>query len=151
MVCFIISWSLKFVFLFYSFWIFWNLYFVRDLFLSFTQRALQWSLIFILSHQQIFGVFFSDAGTQDQDCEQKLIQLKETVSRNAANMPKVIKRVRECVERIHRLDSLGGRTIHPAFTRRRLNWPPSLSIFLFRLSIHCIFLRVILCAAELIC
>ncbi|CAN6817637.1 unnamed protein product [Brassica oleracea] len=60
-------------------------------------------------------------GTQDQDCEQKMIQLKETVSRNAANMPKVIKRVRECVERIHRLDSLGGRTIHPAFTRRRLN------------------------------
>ncbi|XP_009134544.1 uncharacterized protein LOC103858864 [Brassica rapa] len=60
-------------------------------------------------------------GTQDQDSEQKMIQLKETVSRNAANMPKVIKRVRECVERIHRLDSLGGRTIHPAFTRRRLN------------------------------
>ncbi|CAN7116816.1 unnamed protein product [Brassica rapa subsp. narinosa] len=77
------------------------------------------SLYYLINKSSVSS--FSDAGTQDQDSEQKMIQLKETVSRNAANMPKVIKRVRECVERIHRLDSLGGRTIHPAFTRRRLN------------------------------
>lgn len=73
--------------------------------------------------------FFFDAetqaplrlGTEEQDCEQKMIQLKDIVSRNAANMPKVVKRVRECIETIHKLDSLDGRTIHPAFTRRRIN------------------------------
>ncbi|CAG7881873.1 unnamed protein product [Brassica rapa] len=77
------------------------------------------SYLYTISSTNLLCLFY--AGTQDQDCEQKMIQLKETVSRNAANMPKVIKRVRECVERIHRLDSLDGRTIHPAFTRRRLN------------------------------
>ncbi|KAL0712319.1 hypothetical protein Bca4012_019297 [Brassica carinata] len=60
-------------------------------------------------------------GTEEQDCEQKMIQLKDIVSRNAANMPKVVKRVRECIDTIHKLDSLDGRTIHPAFTRRRIN------------------------------
>ncbi|CAH8371335.1 unnamed protein product [Eruca vesicaria subsp. sativa] len=59
------------------------------------------------------------AGTEEQECEQKMIQLKEIMSRNAQNIPKVVKRVREFT---HKLDSLDGRrTIHPAFTRRRLN------------------------------
>ncbi|XP_013607442.1 PREDICTED: uncharacterized protein LOC106314040 [Brassica oleracea var. oleracea] len=38
----------------------------------------------------------------------------DSVSRNAANIPLLVKRVRECVEGIHKLDSLNTRrTIHP--------------------------------------
>ncbi|RIA04379.1 hypothetical protein BRARA_K01391 [Brassica rapa] len=56
-------------------------------------------------------------GTEEKDCGQRLVQLKETVSRNnAANIPLLVKRVGECVEGIHKLDYLNTRrTIHPAF------------------------------------
>lgn len=63
-------------------------------------------------------------GSEEEECEEKMVQLKDIVSRNAENISKAVKRVRECVERIHRLDSLDKgtrRTIHPAFTRRRIN------------------------------
>ncbi|KAJ0250029.1 Uncharacterized protein HA466_0142400 [Hirschfeldia incana] len=60
-------------------------------------------------------------GTEEQECEQKMLQLKEILSRNAENISKVVKRARECTEAIQKLDSLDRRTIHPAFTRRRLN------------------------------
>lgn len=59
-------------------------------------------------------------GTEEQDIEEKMIQLKERMSRNAENIPKVVKRVRECIEGINKLDSLDG-TIHSAFRRRRIN------------------------------
>ncbi|VVB06810.1 unnamed protein product [Arabis nemorensis] len=59
-------------------------------------------------------------GTKEQDFEEKMIQLKERMSRNAASIPKVVKRVRECIDGINKLDSLDG-TIHPAFRRRRIN------------------------------
>ncbi|ESQ37703.1 hypothetical protein EUTSA_v10029047mg [Eutrema salsugineum] len=59
-------------------------------------------------------------GSQEQDSAEKMVELKERMSRNAANIPKVVKRVRECIEGIHKIDSFDG-TIHPAFTRRRLN------------------------------
>ncbi|CAA7017364.1 unnamed protein product [Microthlaspi erraticum] len=60
-------------------------------------------------------------GAEDVDSGEKMIQLKEKLSRNAANMPKVVKRVRECIEGIHKLDSLDG-TIHQAFRRQRINY-----------------------------
>ncbi|CAH2069157.1 unnamed protein product [Thlaspi arvense] len=59
-------------------------------------------------------------GTREQDSAEKMVELKERMSRNAANIPKVVKRARECIEGIHKLDSLAA-TIHPAFTRRRIN------------------------------
>ncbi|EFH51281.1 hypothetical protein ARALYDRAFT_490514 [Arabidopsis lyrata subsp. lyrata] len=59
-------------------------------------------------------------GTEEQDSGEKWIQLKERMSRNAANIPKVVKRMRECIESIDKLDSLDI-TIHPAFRRRRIN------------------------------
>lgn len=59
-------------------------------------------------------------GTEEQDSGEKMIQLKEIMSRNAAKIPKVVKRMRECVESIDKLDSLDT-TIHPAFRRRRIN------------------------------
>ncbi|XP_048625817.1 uncharacterized protein LOC125593355 [Brassica napus] len=60
--------------------------------------------------------------SQQQDCGQRLIQLKETVSRNnAGNIPLLVKRVGECAEGIHKLDSLNTRrTIHPAFRKPRI-------------------------------
>ncbi|AEE81894.1 hypothetical protein AtNW77_Chr4g0272141 [Arabidopsis thaliana] len=57
---------------------------------------------------------------EEQDSEEKWIQLKERMSRNAANIPKVVKRMRECIESIDKLDSLEV-TIHPAFKRQRIN------------------------------
>ncbi|EOA21770.1 hypothetical protein CARUB_v10002227mg [Capsella rubella] len=59
-------------------------------------------------------------GTEEQDSREKIIRLKEIMSRNAANIPKVVKRIRECIEGIDKLDSLDV-TIHPAFRRRRIN------------------------------
>ncbi|KFK30631.1 hypothetical protein AALP_AA6G006900 [Arabis alpina] len=59
-------------------------------------------------------------GTEEQDFKEKVIQLKARMSKNAANLPKVVKRVRECIDGINKLDSLDG-TIHPAFRRRRIN------------------------------
>ncbi|KAF8087168.1 hypothetical protein N665_0596s0019 [Sinapis alba] len=74
------------------------------------------------SSQRLLTLAAGDTGSEEQEeeCEQKMIQLKDIVSRNAANLPKVVKRVRDCV---HKLDSFDGRrTIHhPAFTRRRIN------------------------------
>ncbi|KAJ4876734.1 Uncharacterized protein Rs2_41752 [Raphanus sativus] len=58
-------------------------------------------------------------GTEEQECGQRKIQLHETVSRNAANIPILVKRMRECVEEgIHKLDSLNRRTIPPAFRKK---------------------------------
>ncbi|XP_010456273.1 PREDICTED: uncharacterized protein LOC104737725 [Camelina sativa] len=58
-------------------------------------------------------------GTEEQDSREKMIRLKEIMSRNAANIPKAVKRIRDCIERIDKLDSLDVTTIHPAFRRRK--------------------------------
>ncbi|KAL0712403.1 hypothetical protein Bca4012_019381 [Brassica carinata] len=54
-------------------------------------------------------------GTEEQDCgQQKMIQLKETVSRNAANTHILVNRMGDCMDK---LDSLNRSTIHPAFRK----------------------------------
>ncbi|XP_010427101.1 PREDICTED: uncharacterized protein LOC104712005 [Camelina sativa] len=61
-------------------------------------------------------------GTEvEQDCREKMIRLKEIMSRNAANIPKVVKRMRDCIERMDKLDSLDVTTIHPAFFQKAKN------------------------------
>ncbi|KAL9285225.1 hypothetical protein AtEden1_Chr4g0272121 [Arabidopsis thaliana] len=72
------------------------------------------SLCLTIAEAQVPGVL------EEQDSEEKWIQLKERMSRNAANIPKVVKRMRECIESIDKLDSLEV-TIHPAFKRQRIN------------------------------
>ncbi|CAN8308923.1 unnamed protein product [Cochlearia groenlandica] len=63
----------------------------------------------------------SKTGTEEKDLEEKVVQLKEKMLKNAPNLPKLAKRVRECAEKINKLDSSEHGTIHPAFTRRKLN------------------------------
>ncbi|CAF1715012.1 unnamed protein product [Brassica oleracea var. botrytis] len=72
--------------------------------------------------QQVPSLSLSLSLSFFQDCGQRLIQLKETVSRNnAGNIPLLVKRVGECAEGIHKLDSLNTRrTIHPAFRKPRI-------------------------------
>ncbi|XP_010544384.1 PREDICTED: uncharacterized protein LOC104817023 isoform X1 [Tarenaya hassleriana] len=55
---------------------------------------------------------------EEQRCSEKLIELKERISRNIATIPTVIERMRVCIDRIDKLDSVDG-AIHPAFRRRR--------------------------------
>ncbi|KAL1199991.1 hypothetical protein V5N11_007200 [Cardamine amara subsp. amara] len=60
-------------------------------------------------------------GAEEQESGEKMMQFKERMSRNAVNIPKVVKRMRECIESIDKLDSLEVVTMHPAFRRRRIN------------------------------
>ncbi|KAF4386716.1 hypothetical protein F8388_006671 [Cannabis sativa] len=54
----------------------------------------------------------------DQETIEKIRLLKDKISSNASKMPIVLKRMRECISKIDKLDSQ-NRTIHPAFKRKR--------------------------------
>ncbi|GKU96862.1 hypothetical protein SLEP1_g10047 [Rubroshorea leprosula] len=54
----------------------------------------------------------------EQKNSEKIILLKDKISANIAAMPLVLKRLRECISRMEKLDSCNG-IIHPAFKRRK--------------------------------
>ncbi|KAA8520627.1 hypothetical protein F0562_014883 [Nyssa sinensis] len=68
------------------------------------------------------GLAESGKGTslakEDQDTAEKTQLLKQKISSNVSAMPVVLKRMKECMSRIDKLDSCNG-FIHPAFKRKR--------------------------------
>lgn len=55
---------------------------------------------------------------EDKEYAEKVQLLKQKLSSNASSMPNVLKRMKECISRIDKLDSCDG-VIHPAFKRKR--------------------------------
>ncbi|XP_030928253.1 uncharacterized protein LOC115954522 [Quercus lobata] len=55
---------------------------------------------------------------QDQEIAEKLQLLKDKISSNVSAMPIVLKRMKECISKIDKLDSYNG-IIHPAFKRKK--------------------------------
>ncbi|XP_044493838.1 uncharacterized protein LOC123217119 [Mangifera indica] len=55
---------------------------------------------------------------EEQKTAEKVSLLKTKISSNAAAMPTVLKRMKECIARIEELDSYNG-IIHPAFKKKR--------------------------------
>uniref|UniRef100_A0A2N9I176 Uncharacterized protein n=1 Tax=Fagus sylvatica TaxID=28930 RepID=A0A2N9I176_FAGSY len=55
---------------------------------------------------------------EDQETAEKLRLLKDKISSNVSAMPIVLKRMKECISRIDKLDSNNG-IIHPAFKRKK--------------------------------
>lgn len=58
---------------------------------------------------------------EEQKTAEKVSLLKTKISSNAAAMPTVLKRMKECIARIEELDSYNG-IIHPAFKKKRPSW-----------------------------
>ncbi|KAL8114182.1 uncharacterized protein LOC141666426 [Apium graveolens] len=54
---------------------------------------------------------------EDKEYAEKIQLLKQKLSSNAFSMPNVLKRMKECISRIDKLDSCNG-VIHPAFKRK---------------------------------
>ncbi|XVF22556.1 hypothetical protein REPUB_Repub12eG0181900 [Reevesia pubescens] len=59
--------------------------------------------------------------------EEKIRLLKEKISSNISAMPVVVKRMKECISRIEKLDSCNG-IIHPAFKKRKLVDPMKIDL-----------------------
>ncbi|XP_062155002.1 uncharacterized protein LOC133863044 [Alnus glutinosa] len=55
---------------------------------------------------------------EDQEMAKKIQLLKDKISSNASAMPIVLKRMKECISKIDKLDSNNG-IIHPAFKRKK--------------------------------
>ncbi|KAF7826049.1 Packaging protein [Senna tora] len=55
---------------------------------------------------------------EDPETAKKVQLLKEKISSNASAMPVVLKRMKDCIARIEKLDSYNV-AIHPAFKRKR--------------------------------
>ncbi|XP_059457624.1 uncharacterized protein LOC132187352 isoform X1 [Corylus avellana] len=68
------------------------------------------------------GQFKSSEGApqaeEDQEMAKKIQLLKDKMSSNASVMPNVLKRMKECISKIDKLDSNNG-IIHPAFKRKK--------------------------------
>ncbi|XWS32194.1 hypothetical protein CRYUN_Cryun23aG0139500 [Craigia yunnanensis] len=56
---------------------------------------------------------------EERRAKEKIRLLKEKISSNISAMPIVVKRMKECISRIEKLDSCNG-IIHPAFKKRKL-------------------------------
>ncbi|XVF73200.1 hypothetical protein PTKIN_Ptkin12aG0182200 [Pterospermum kingtungense] len=56
---------------------------------------------------------------EDRRTEEKVRLLREKISSNISAMPVVVKRMKECISRIEKLDSCNG-VIHPVFKKRKL-------------------------------
>ncbi|OMP00464.1 hypothetical protein COLO4_12704 [Corchorus olitorius] len=56
---------------------------------------------------------------KDQTTEEKIRLLKEKISSNISAVPVIVKRMKECISRIEKLDSCNG-IVHPAFKKRKL-------------------------------
>ena len=59
-----------------------------------------------------------EANNDEQQNRDKVQLLKDKISSNIAAMPKVIKRMNDCISRIDKLVS-SEVTIHPAFKRKK--------------------------------
>ncbi|XVF33340.1 hypothetical protein REPUB_Repub17cG0160100 [Reevesia pubescens] len=57
---------------------------------------------------------------KERRTEEKIRLLKEKISSNISAMPVVVKRMKECISRIVKLDSCNG-IIHPVFKKRRIS------------------------------
>ncbi|XP_022757333.1 uncharacterized protein LOC111304730 [Durio zibethinus] len=55
---------------------------------------------------------------KERSTEEKIRLVKEKISSNISAMPVVMKRMKECISRIEKLDSYNG-IIHPAFKKRK--------------------------------
>ena len=92
-------------------------------------------------------IHYTDAGgqdaEQDQEIAEKLQLLKDKISSNVSAMPIVLKRMKECISKIDKLDSYNG-IIHPAFKRKKTSWPnlSILTLFLYQLMIWRLMTRV---------
>ncbi|KAH7577897.1 hypothetical protein JRO89_XS01G0313200 [Xanthoceras sorbifolium] len=73
--------------------------------------------------------YYSDSGghveskgttlvSEEQKTADKILLLKEKISSNVSAMPIVLKRVKECIYKIDKLDSYNG-IIHPAFKKKK--------------------------------
>ncbi|KAK7340227.1 hypothetical protein VNO77_20925 [Canavalia gladiata] len=58
------------------------------------------------------------SSTQDPETAEKLKMLNEKISNNCSAMPIVLKRMKDCIARIEKLDSYNAAIIHPAFNRK---------------------------------
>ncbi|KAL5792439.1 hypothetical protein ACOSP7_001033 [Xanthoceras sorbifolium] len=56
--------------------------------------------------------------SEEQKTADKILLLKEKISSNVSAMPIVLKRVKECIYKIDKLDSYNG-IIHPAFKKKK--------------------------------
>ncbi|KAJ1408578.1 hypothetical protein SESBI_23357 [Sesbania bispinosa] len=56
---------------------------------------------------------------EDPETAKKLKLLNEKISSNCSAMPIVLKRMKDCIAKIEKLDSYNAAIIHPAFKRRR--------------------------------
>ncbi|XWS77037.1 hypothetical protein CRYUN_Cryun01aG0228900 [Craigia yunnanensis] len=56
---------------------------------------------------------------EERRTEEKIRLLKEKISSNISAMPIVVKRLKECISRIEKLDSCNG-IIHPAFKKQKI-------------------------------
>ena len=56
---------------------------------------------------------------EERRTEEKIRLLKEKISSNISAMPIVVKRMKECISRIEKLDSCNG-IIHPAFKKQKI-------------------------------
>ncbi|EOX95979.1 Uncharacterized protein TCM_005343 [Theobroma cacao] len=57
---------------------------------------------------------------KEQRTEEKIRLLREKISSNISAMPVVLKRMKECIARIEKVDSSNG-IIHPAFKKRKIS------------------------------
>ncbi|KAI5598642.1 hypothetical protein BDE02_02G146900 [Populus trichocarpa] len=55
---------------------------------------------------------------EDRKTAEKVHLLKEKISSNVSTMPVVLKRMKDCISRINKLDSYNG-SIHPAFKKKK--------------------------------
>ncbi|XP_027352724.1 uncharacterized protein LOC113863366 [Abrus precatorius] len=56
---------------------------------------------------------------EDPETAEKLKLLNEKISSNCSAMPIVLKRMKDCIARIEKLDSYNAAIIHPAFKRKK--------------------------------
>ncbi|KAL2330335.1 hypothetical protein Fmac_017916 [Flemingia macrophylla] len=57
---------------------------------------------------------------EDPETAKTLKLLNEKISSNCSAMPVVLKRMKDCITRIEKLDSYNDEMIHPAFKRKKI-------------------------------
>ncbi|XP_061371584.1 uncharacterized protein LOC133314155 [Gastrolobium bilobum] len=61
----------------------------------------------------------SSSAPEDPETAKKLKLLNEKISSNCSAMPIVLKRMKDCIAKIEKLDSYNAAIIHPAFKRKK--------------------------------
>ncbi|XP_020219085.1 uncharacterized protein LOC109802226 [Cajanus cajan] len=62
----------------------------------------------------------SSSAPEDPETAKKVKLLNEKISSNCSAMPIVLKRMKDCISRIEKLDSYTDEMIHPAFKRKKI-------------------------------